>query len=60
MDRSVILSFSDLDPFHFGLVDTDPFHETDPGIQKSAKIKENSYKNHMKNIIKKKKKNTLV
>ena len=47
-----------MDPFHFGLPDPNPFHETDPdtdpGSQKSAKIKENSCTKSQENHILKK------
>ena len=36
----------DQDPFHFG--NPDPFNETDPGKQQSAKIMENVHKNQPK------------
>ena len=41
-------SVSDLDPFHFGNPDPDPFYKTDPGSKKSAKIIKNFHKNQPK------------
>ena len=37
-----------LDLFHFGQLDLDLFHETDPGSKKSAKNMENIHKNQTK------------
>ena len=40
-----------MDPFHFGLPDPDPFHETDLGSKNQLKSWKNSHKNQQKSQI---------